>query len=642
MEQFEPPKYIASLIAAINDGAKSAQLGALAFVAVGLFLLATTFAASDEDLLLNHSVAISQLGGVSVPVVFAFGLAPAVFLAAHVYTLMRFDMLAGNIRRFMEDLPTMVPLRMDQERCRQLLANVEFVQGMVTPRNAASASLAFRLVAWFIIEIFPVLVLLLVQIGSLRLQHSAVNWINHGCILGDLGILLWFLRRPWAIASTAAKARRWGLAGALLVGSADLAWLHVPSADDDTVRQPAAIYRWPWRNQIELPYWLAVTANLPRQPIDLWLCPELKWGCRFLSVTYRPLVAKVWDSKTFVEIRAGAILTDSRKAAIEGISLRNRVLRFADLTGSELYAADLTGAQLQRATLTDANLERSILREAKLSGARMNDAQLRGADMESAELQGASLVGARLHGAWLLGAQLQGADLKNAQLQGADLSGAALQGADLSFAQLQGVNVRDAHLEGADMKGAQWLGADLRGAHLWNAIGDLQTVFSLNDMRDLDFVKVPPPGLPDTLPAGTPNRARKQVQLALTPVEERGWFRDFVLPGSATIAGPILVSDTTTSPWRSVSPWQLTTDGARIDPPLAEYLADQVATIAPAAAQNVALRVLGQALDDPARPLVKLLGCRLQAHAASGKVVLRSDTLEYLSKATGSCDISVP
>ena len=41
MEPFEPLKYIARLTAAINDGAKSAQLGALAFTAIGLFLLAT-------------------------------------------------------------------------------------------------------------------------------------------------------------------------------------------------------------------------------------------------------------------------------------------------------------------------------------------------------------------------------------------------------------------------------------------------------------------------------------------------------------------------------------------------------------------------------------------------------------------------
>jgi hypothetical protein len=60
MEAFEPPKYITSLIAAVNDGAKSAQLGALAFTAIGLFLLATAFSATDEDLLLNRALTINR------------------------------------------------------------------------------------------------------------------------------------------------------------------------------------------------------------------------------------------------------------------------------------------------------------------------------------------------------------------------------------------------------------------------------------------------------------------------------------------------------------------------------------------------------------------------------------------------------
>jgi hypothetical protein len=48
---FEPPKYLASLIAAVNDGAKAAQAGALLFALVGIYLAATAFSASDEDLL---------------------------------------------------------------------------------------------------------------------------------------------------------------------------------------------------------------------------------------------------------------------------------------------------------------------------------------------------------------------------------------------------------------------------------------------------------------------------------------------------------------------------------------------------------------------------------------------------------------
>lgn len=63
MEPFEAPTYIRELIAAINDGAKSAQLGALAFTAIGVFLLATALSATDEDLLRTEQPRSPSLPG---------------------------------------------------------------------------------------------------------------------------------------------------------------------------------------------------------------------------------------------------------------------------------------------------------------------------------------------------------------------------------------------------------------------------------------------------------------------------------------------------------------------------------------------------------------------------------------------------
>jgi hypothetical protein len=105
MDAFEPPKYITSLIAAINDGAKSAQTGALAFAAIGLYLLATAFSATDEDLLLDRTLAISQLSA-QIPVTVSFAMMPILFVALHVFTLIRYDMLAANVRQFSADLAT--------------------------------------------------------------------------------------------------------------------------------------------------------------------------------------------------------------------------------------------------------------------------------------------------------------------------------------------------------------------------------------------------------------------------------------------------------------------------------------------------------------------------------------------------------
>jgi hypothetical protein len=134
MEAFEPPEYLASLIGVVNDGAKSAQAGAFLFLLVGLYLLATAFSASDEDLSLGKTVTISQIGA-SLQVSFSFAIAPLVFVFLHIYALVRYDMLASNVQQFLEELQATVPLEADRERCRQLLINNEFVAVLTEPRG---------------------------------------------------------------------------------------------------------------------------------------------------------------------------------------------------------------------------------------------------------------------------------------------------------------------------------------------------------------------------------------------------------------------------------------------------------------------------------------------------------------------------
>ena len=135
MDAFEPPKYLANLITGVNDGAKSAQTGALGFTLVGLYLLATAFSTTDEDLLLQHTTSVSQIG-VQVPVISSLAIAPVVFLFLHIYTLIRYDMLAINLGQFQTEASSL--RKDDQERCRQLLANVEFIHVRTAPRDFSS------------------------------------------------------------------------------------------------------------------------------------------------------------------------------------------------------------------------------------------------------------------------------------------------------------------------------------------------------------------------------------------------------------------------------------------------------------------------------------------------------------------------
>ena len=508
---FEPPKYLASLIGAINDGAKAAQGSALLFLLVGLYLLATAFSASDEDLLLGKAVTISQIG-VSLPVTFSFAIAPLVFVFLHFYTLVRYDMLAANVRHFLRKMQQVVQGEAEHEDCRQLLANVEFVQALTAPRGSALYSAIWRWLFRGIVAVFPVFVLLLVQINALRYQSALILWVQRAWLILDLLAVVWFFRRTALNGSAwpdrrAASAQRW--AGLLWMPAAVLAlnllYLNVVPqyARPGLVRyegpkpKPKPGYAKRVRRYI---------ADVWRQPLDVVFCYSLKWGCRYLLVDYRTLVDKVWDNGAMARLRAGGADTGKPLTGVDGLVLRGRSLRFAVLNDSRLYEADLGGAQLQGANLYAAQLQGANLGGAQLQGAdlgytRLQGAnlfatQLQGANLSAAELQGANLGGAQLQGADLGGAQLQGAYLFATQLRGANLSGADVQGADLTLAQLQVADLdnaqleaaclRAAQLQGADLSHARLEGADLFSADLWRATM-LQTHLALADLRNARF-----------------------------------------------------------------------------------------------------------------------------------------------------------
>ena len=160
------------------------------------------------------------------------------------------------------------------------------------------------------------------------------------------------------------------------------------------------------------------------QPIDLLLCTPGAWGCRFLTVTHRVIVSKVWDTRTFVALRAGADLDETHRASFEVASLPQRTLRFADLTASELFAVDLSKANLTGADLSEADITGAHLTFADLHGANLTGAHLTGAHLTDAHLYGADLTSANLTDAHLYGADLTSAGLTDANLTSADLSSA--------------------------------------------------------------------------------------------------------------------------------------------------------------------------------------------------------------------------
>ena len=220
-------------------------------------------------------------------------------------------------------------------------------------------------------------------------------------------------------------------------------------------------------------------------PLQRFLCgrTEAVGSCRFFPLrwlsSYRVLVVEDTD-----------LVPDEGDEQNEvSVPLRDRDLRFALLSRSDLHRADLTHADLRAAQMWRTRVDNAKLRGAQLQGAFLKGAQLQGADLEGAKLQGADLSYAQLQGADLSYAQLQGADLKGAQLQGADLKGAQLQGAHLKDAQLQGARLFDPERQrlGLNPDTAQLQSADLASAEVW----------LVNFPPDLDDQSPAPLGLAD-------------------------------------------------------------------------------------------------------------------------------------------------
>jgi len=388
-------------------------------------------------------------------------------MGAGIPTVLRFA-LAANLRQFRGDLDARVKRPSDRERCRQLLANMEFVIDQGVPRGSPLHSWVFRWIWLSLVAIFPVAVLLVVQARALRYQSGAVLSAERVAIIGDLLLLVWFFHRRWLVeargrVSDVARLRLWValLLAPVAVVAVNFAWLNILGAG-----APSATIE-------GQTYYDRIACGL-----------SSGWGCRFLRLDHRTLVGHVWRGEAIADLRAAKGDTSAALAAVEGLFLRSRALRFADFSESRLYNADLIGTDLSGAHLAGADLSNTNLSGARLGGADLNGARLRGAylagaDLNGAHLRGTSLSGASLYDAHLAGADLHGADLSDAYLGGAHLAGADLAGAHLSGADLHGADLRGANLESsrlsnadlgfADLSGADLSDADLPGAHLSGA-----------------------------------------------------------------------------------------------------------------------------------------------------------------------------
>ncbi len=194
---------------------------------------------------------------------------------------------------------------------------------------------------------------------------------------------------------------------------------------------------------------------------------------------------------------------DLKFADLSGQNLYEVNFEGADLSGANLMRVDLSGANLKGARLGRANFRGATLKGADLSGASLDEALLEGADIENVNFSGAVLnkvyLGAanltgtdfskavlndtNLQGAQMVRTKMSEASLVHAQLDKADLTGADLSEANLTHASLKQALLTRANLSGASVSEATLQEADLTAANLCKT--DLtQSSLQMTRLRD--------------------------------------------------------------------------------------------------------------------------------------------------------------
>jgi uncharacterized protein YjbI with pentapeptide repeats len=485
----------------------------LSYLFVLFYIAIAAGAVTHEDLLLERSVKLPFLN-VELPLLAFFALAPYIVLIIHAYALLHFIMLGKKASRFHAELKRQFPDAVDgaglpsgahkdiRDKLRRLLPSNIFVQILAGPPELRTGifGTALKLIALSTLVIFPVLVLLLLQIQFLPFHDTRITWAQRGALFFDI-VVLWLLRPPIlsdlsvessgnaqlfsralggfvpVLASVMSIAVIWF---SIVVATIPGEWRTFPLYYVAAI-EPEAVNKLVFG--VVAPEKDIITGNWPSntlrlQGFDIYEAlkvddlKKLDWKDHIFDLHSRRLEGAVFDSAKLGRV-------DLKEAHLEGASMRGSNLRGASLDGAYLQGASLLWAQLQGASLLSANLQGALLQYVQLQGASLKrvslqglslfEAQLQGASLEGAELQGASLSYAQLQGASLNGAGLEGASLYYAQLQGASLINAVLNGAALNEAQLQGASLDGASLQGASLDSAQLQGASLDQAQLRGA-----------------------------------------------------------------------------------------------------------------------------------------------------------------------------
>ena len=177
----------------------------LSYLFVHSYIAIAAGAVTHVDLLLERPVKLPFLN-VELPLLAFFALSPFVVLIIHAYALMHFIMLGKKASRFHNELRRQFSNQQTEtsgaapygdnkeirDKLRRLLPSNIFVQILAGPPELRTGSfgLMLKLIALTTLVVFPILVLLLLQIQFLPFHEWKITWAQRAALFLDI-VFLW-------------------------------------------------------------------------------------------------------------------------------------------------------------------------------------------------------------------------------------------------------------------------------------------------------------------------------------------------------------------------------------------------------------------------------------------------------------------
>ena len=169
------PQRLDSLRTATDLSARHAQAGYVTFILYGVYLTITAASTTDEQLLRQSAVTLPLLN-VGLPILWFYVVAPLLFLPMHFNLMIELYVLSRRAYAFELELQALVPG--DQNYQRGLLYPSVLTYGLVEAPYGRLVHLILRLIVFLTVAVFPLVVLIWLQLRCLPYHSHAVLQVH--------------------------------------------------------------------------------------------------------------------------------------------------------------------------------------------------------------------------------------------------------------------------------------------------------------------------------------------------------------------------------------------------------------------------------------------------------------------------------